>query len=151
MALGDFNGDGKPDLAVTNVGGGTVSVLLNTTATGATVPSFATQVTFLAGADPIAVAVGDFNGDGKSDLVVADYNTNGVAVLLDTTATGATTPIFAGLITFAAGMNPIAVAVGDFNGDGKPDLVTANFNNSIATVLLDTTTTGATTPTFSCT
>ena len=64
-----------------------VSVLLNTTATNATTPTFAAQTTFTVGNSPVSVAVADVNGDGKPDLVVANFNGNSVSVLLNTTAT----------------------------------------------------------------
>jgi hypothetical protein len=148
VAVGDFNGDGKPDLAVANTGSDTVSVLLNTTAMGATTPSFAAQQTFAVGTAPDGVAVGDFNGDGKPDLAVANSGSNTVSVLLDTTAMGATVPSFAVQQTFAVGMNPVSVAVGDINGDGKPDLAVVNSGSNTVSVLLNTTTMGATTPSF---
>ena len=148
VAVGDFNGDGKPDLVVTNYLDNTVSVLLNTTAPGATTPVFATQKTFAAGADAISVAVGDFNGDGKPDLVVSNVNHNTVSVLLNTTAPGATTPAFATQKTFATGSSPQSVAVGDVNGDGKPDLIIANSGDNTVSVLLNTTAPGATSPAF---
>ncbi len=148
LAVGDFNGDGKPDLAVANSGANTVSVLLNTTAMGATTPTFAAQQTFATGTAPAALAVGDFNGDGKPDLAVADGGDAAVSVLLNTTATGATTPTFAAQQTFATGTAPAALAVGDFNGDGKPDLAVVNQTAGTTSVLLNTTAMGATTPTF---
>src|SRR6476661_5785051 len=49
VSIGDINGDGLPDLAVANAGSNTASILLNTTATGATTPTFATQVPFATG------------------------------------------------------------------------------------------------------
>ncbi len=148
VAVGDFNGDGKPDLALANNGNGTVSVVLNTTAVGATAPAFAPQVTFAAGANPESVAVGDFNGDGKPDLAVPNNGAGTVSLLSDTTANGAMVPSFAPQVTFAAGANPFAVAVGDFNGDGRPDLAVANLNSNTASVLLNTAAAGAA-PSFS--
>jgi hypothetical protein len=149
VAVGDFNGDGKPDLAIANSSTNTVSVLLNTTPVGATTASFAPQQTFATGTGPVNdVVVGDFNGDGKPDLAVANVNSNTVSVLLNTTAIGATTPSFAPQQTFATGTNPLSVAVGAFNGDGKPDLAIANLNDNTVSVLLNTTAIGATTPTF---
>jgi hypothetical protein len=148
VAVADVNGDGKPDLAVANYHDGTVSVLLNTTPQGATVPTFATGQTFAVGADPHSVAVGDFNGDDKPDLAVANTKDGTVSVLLNTTPQGATIPTFAGQQTFAVGHGPQAVAVGDFNGDGKPDLVVANFNDNTVSVLLNTTPQGASVPSF---
>ena len=148
VAVGDFNGDGRPDLAVANFGSSTVSVLLNTTAAGATAPTFAPQVTFAVGSGSYYVASGDFNGDGKPDLVVSNANADTVSVLLDTTADGATAPTFAPQVTFAVGATPYGVAVGDFNGDGRPDIAVANDGAGTVSVLLDTTADGATTPTF---
>ena len=72
-----------------------MSVLLNNTAAAATTPSFATAVTFAVGHGAGSVAVGDFNGDGKPDLVVTNLDDGTVSVLLNTTAAGATTPSFA--------------------------------------------------------
>jgi hypothetical protein len=148
VAVGDFNGDGKPDLALANGKSNSVSVLLNMTVQGATVPSFSFQTTFATGSGPNSVAVGDFNGDGKPDLAIANGNSNSVSVLLNTTAQGATTPSFATQTTFATGREPNSVAVGDFNGDGKPELAITNYFDNSVSVLLNTTKQGASAPSF---
>ena len=130
MTAADLNGDGKPDLIVANYNGefgNTVSVLLNTTAPGATTPSFASQQTFTVGSGPYFVTTADVNGDGKPDLIVANAGSYTLSVLLNTTAPGATTPSFATQQTFSTGEFPDSVAVADINGDGKPDLIVANF------------------------
>jgi hypothetical protein len=77
VAVADFNGDGKPDLAVANAGSNTISVLL-----GNGDGTFATPMSFSAGEDPIFAAVGDFNGDGIPDLAAANNTTRSVTVLL---------------------------------------------------------------------
>jgi hypothetical protein len=74
--MGDFNGDGKPDLAVANVNSSSVSILLGNG-----------DGTFEAAGDgvgkyPESVAVGDFTGDGKPDLAVANRGVNDVSILL---------------------------------------------------------------------
>jgi autotransporter-associated beta strand protein len=128
VTVGDFNGDGKPDLAVANEGSHNVAVLLGNGAGG-----FAAPTTFTSGgSSPYSVTVGDFNGDGKPDLAVANLGSNNVAVLLGNGAGG-----FAAPTTFASGgSQPMSVTVGDFNGDGKPDLAVANFGSHNVAVLL---------------
>jgi len=148
VTTADVNGDGKPDLIVANSNGATVSVLLNSTAPGAATPSYAAQQTFATGSDPQSVTTADVNGDGKPDLIVANTNSNTVSVLLNTTAPGATTPSFAAQQTFATGLDPYSVAGADVNGDGKPDLIVANRNGNTVSVLLNTTASGAATPSF---
>ena len=126
VAVGDFNGDGKPDLTVANQDADTVSVLL-----GNGDGSFQAPRTFAVGSVPFSVAVGDFNGDGKPDLTVANENVATVSVLL-----GNGDGSFQAQRTFAVGSTPISVAVGDFNGDGKPDLTVANDGANTVSVLL---------------
>src|SRR4028119_2046243 len=72
VSIGDFNGDGKPDLVVTNQFSNSTSILLNTTPTGAPTPTFATKVDFPTGDQPFSVSIADFNGDEKPDLAVAN-------------------------------------------------------------------------------
>jgi hypothetical protein len=133
VAVGDFNGDGLPDLAVANNSSNDVSVLL-----GNGDGSFQPAQTFAVGPRPSSVAVGDFNGDGFLDLVVAftgpyPYTTGGVNILLGT-GDGSFQPPQ----SFAAGTEPISVAVGDINGDGLLDLAVTNYqssNNNVSVLL----------------
>ena len=148
VAEADLNGDGLPDLIVSNFNDATVSVLLNTTAPGATLPSFATQQTFATGSQPAGVMAVDVNGDGKPDLIVVNDGGNTVSVLLNTTAPGATTPSFAAQQTFATGNNPVGVTAADLNGDGKPDLIVTNSSDFSVSVLLNTTAPGSATASF---
>jgi hypothetical protein len=131
VAVADFNGDGKLDLAVANsFFSNTVSILLGT-GTG----SFGAKTDFGTGTFPLSVAVGDFNKDGKLDLAVANNNSNTVSILLGT-GTGS----FGAKTDFGTGSGPFSVAVGDFNGDGKLDLAVANsdFGSNTVSILLGT-------------
>ena len=111
---GDFNGDGRPDLAVANSGNNTVSIFLSN-GDG----TFSNALTAAAGSAPDALAVGDFNGDGKLDLAVANQDDSTISIFtgngdgtltLKSTVAGSTT-------------EPVSLGVADFNNDGKPDLV----------------------------
>jgi hypothetical protein len=148
VTVGDVNGDGKPDIIAVNEGANTVSVWLNTSKAGATAPIFAARQDFSVGSLPQAVAVGDINGDGKPDLVIANALDNTVSVLLNTTATGAATASFAAKQDFTTGPWPEVISLGDINGDGKLDIVVQNNGTNSVSVLLNTTPPGATTPTF---
>jgi parallel beta-helix repeat protein len=143
-----LNGDGRPDLAISNFLSNSVSVLLNTTAPGATTPAYAAQTTFATGSDPQSVSIGDLNGDGRPDLAIANFLSDSVSVLLSTTAPGATAPSFAAQTSFATGTGPLSVSIGDVNGDGRPDLAISNYFSNSVSVLLNTTAPGATTPSY---
>ncbi|MFN6560952.1 MAG: FG-GAP-like repeat-containing protein [Nostoc sp. ChiSLP01] len=93
--------------------------------------TFATASNFTVGTGPISIAVEDFNGDGKLDLVTANSSNNKVSVLL-----GKGTGSFGTASNFTVGTSPQSVTVGDFNGDGKVDLAVANSTSNNVSVLL---------------
>jgi hypothetical protein len=78
------------------------------------------------------VAIGDFNGDGKLDLAVANLGSDNVSIRL-----GTGTGIFGAATNFATGSGPVSVAIRDFNGDGKLDLAVANFFSGDVSILLN--------------
>ena len=138
VAVGDINGDGQPDLVVSNSDDNTFSVLINTIARPpGNVATFAGQKTFASGLAPTSLALADVNGDGKLDVILADRGDGSISVRLNTTATGSATPTFGALQTFATGAGPgnAAVAVGNLSGDGRADLLFAG--NGTSAVLLN--------------
>ncbi len=92
---------------------------------------FRATVSFNAGSQPYFVASADFNGDGKTDLAVANRSGNNVSILL-----GKGDGTFQTAVNYAAGTNPECVVTGDFNGDGNSDLAVANFSDNTFGVLL---------------
>jgi hypothetical protein len=133
IVSGDFNGDRKLDLAVANSGDSTVSLLL-----GNGDGTFQPQRTYAVGGDPFSVTAGDFNGDGRLDVAAANsYKQDGsgpektVSVLL-----GNGDGTFQPQVTHQVGAYPGYITSGDLNGDGIPDLITANSNDNTVSVLL---------------
>jgi len=136
VAVADLNGDGKPDLVAGSYcasdgscnGLGVVSVLL-----GNGNGTFRTAVAYDTGGTPDSIAIGDVDGDGKPDVVAANYTSDTVAVLLNNDD-GTLQPAS----TYAsAGPSPRFVAVGDVNGDGKPDVAVTNEEGKTVAVLLN--------------
>ena len=131
VAVGDFSGDGAPDLVVANHASNNVSVLL-----GYGDGSFQVAQSFGVASAPYSAVVGDFNGDGAPDLAVASTEEFGrvsiVSVLL-----GSGDGSFQAAWSFGVGATPYSMAVGDFNGDGAPDLAVANQSSNNVSVLIN--------------
>src|SRR5208282_5988925 len=120
LAIGDFNGDGKTDLAVADYYSG-VSVLL-----GNGDGTFQPPVSYAAGPGPTFVAVGDFDGNGTLDLVVANdsFGFTMLAVLL-----GNGDGTFQPAVDYSAAVAISGLVLADFNGDGKIDIAAAGLGD----------------------
>lgn len=127
VVVGDFNGDGKTDLAASNFTGGTVSVFL-----GNGDGTFRSQVVYEVGAYPTSMVVADFNGDGNADLAVASQNDQNVSVFLGRGDGTFQLPE----LNYGVALYFASLAVGDINGDGALDIVAANQGNLGLSILL---------------
>jgi hypothetical protein len=126
VAVADFNGDGKLDIAVANSDASTLSILL-----GNGNGTFQPAVNYPAAYSPEQMAAADLNGDGKMDLIVLGPSINRVSIFL-----GNGDGTFAPHVDIPVGQAPQGLAVADFNGDGKLDLAIANsFDNDISVLL----------------
>ncbi|MFN0052473.1 MAG: FG-GAP-like repeat-containing protein [Planctomycetales bacterium] len=135
VAVGDFNADGRPDLAVTNNDSGDVSILLNAQRQYEDFPRFATQVTFDTGDGSSSAAVADFDGNGSLDIAVANYGSSNVVLLLNQTPTNASTPAFFSLNPGLSNLlgsiqNLRSIVAADLDGDQVPDLAWVDQINS---------------------
>jgi hypothetical protein len=135
-AAADFNGDGRPDVAVANFVSGTASIMLRQAGGG-----FATEAGSPGGGlREGGLASADFNGDGRPDLAIGNWDTATVSIFLRQagntwTQEGTAIPV---------GANPRYLTAADFNGDGRPDLAVSNFGSSTVSVLLRNATGGFT-------
>jgi hypothetical protein len=147
VTVADLDNNGLADIAVATAAN-TVSVLLQTTA-----GVFAPAVDYATGVQPIAIKAADLNGDGKLDLLTANYGAattpgnQGLSVLLQ----GATPGTFAAPVNYITEYCATALAVGDLNGDGKPDVAVAcqglpGSPGAVSVFLQDATTPGALRP-----
>ncbi len=123
LVAGDFNEDGKVDLAVVNsgdpsAGGGTVVILL-----GNGDGTFKPGVNYSAGSFPVAVATADFNGDGRLDLAVttSDQTSSSIAIL-----PGNGDGTFQSALATPTSEGATFLIARDLDGDGKPDLAVAH-------------------------
>jgi hypothetical protein len=135
FAVADFDGDGKPDIALTGLGSNKVSILL-----GVGGGEFRAGSKVSAAKDPNCLVVVDLNADGKPDLAVGSYS-HDVTVLLGNGAGGfrvaGGSPIDIGsLYEAGSGRDPADIEAADFNGDRKLDLAVANEDSNTVVVLL---------------
>lgn len=141
VSIGDFDGDGKPDVALGGNGGGAfVSVYRNTSTIGSI--SFAPRADFTASiGQGNGNKIIDIDGDGKPDLISVHWSGNCVWVLRNT-STGPGIISFAAGVSFSTTTQPHKIDVGDLDGDNKPDLVITAFTSNTMSVFRNTSTAG---------
>jgi hypothetical protein len=128
IVVGDFNGDGRQDLATANTWDDRVSVQLGNGSGGFSVTSVA------AGDGPYDLAVGDFNNDSKQDLVVVNYTEYGGLSLLTGDGVGGFTR--RQILAIGTEPAPLSVTVADFNNDGNLDMAAPQYGTTRLHVLL---------------
>ena len=146
ISIGDVDGDGRPDMVIANANSTTISVLRNISSTGIiSGSSFAAKVDFVTNSYPRSVTIGDFDGDGKPDLVIVNQSSNNLSVLRNTSTPGViNSSSFAAKVDFITAGTPVSIAISDVDGDGKPDLISANSNATSISILHNTSTPGST-------
>jgi len=118
LATADFNGDGRLDLGAVSNSGNLFSVLLSSGAT-----AMQSSTVTLTGNEPWSLVGADFTNDGKLDLAVANEWASNLSILI---GNGDGTLAAASPATVSTGSYPISACTGDFNGDGKQDIATAD-------------------------
>jgi hypothetical protein len=122
-----LDGDGKPDIVITNMNAGmasSISVFRNTGSNGSI--SFAPKADYSTGNGSIGVAIADMNGDGKPDIIISSSNSGIFSIFKNTS-------VASGAISLAAKQDytffsrPDNITIADIDKDGRPDLITSNF------------------------
>ena len=120
MGIGDFNGDGQMDIAVTQATSNTVGAMLWKNGGFTNASNFSSV-----GKNPVSLAVADYNNDGKADVAVANGSDGTVSVL-----TGKGTGFFNTATTYTVGSSPTKIVAEDIDADGKMDLVVLCYSDA---------------------
>jgi hypothetical protein len=135
IAVGNLKGDNRPDILVPSVPTNTLAVFTNTRSPGS--PFSLSRQDWPTGAGPGAVAVGDLNHDGLTDVIVANGSANTITIFRNTSSNEVID--LTAQADLATGLGPINVVLGDVDGDGWLDIVVANHAAGSISIFLNTT------------
>ena len=137
VAYGDFDGDGKLDMATTNYNSNTVSVFKNTAATNTL--SYADAENFPTESNPRSIFISDVDLDGRPDIILANLNSASISVLSNTSG-GIGLISFANSVSFAVGVGPVGLFALDVSKDLLPEVIVVNSQANTVSVLKNTST-----------
>jgi hypothetical protein len=142
VVIGDVDGDGRSDIIVANYQTATMAVLRNlATGPGITTNSFAPAVHFPRGGN--CLALGDLDGDGRSDIVIGNWNTQTISVFRNVASPGAITlGSLAAPVDFAMENNPHTIALSDLDGDGRVEIAVVGELSSYMSIFKNVSTPG---------
>jgi hypothetical protein len=138
VAIGDLNGDGKPELITGNAVGNSISIYKNSSSVANI--AFENKIDLPVGADPKRIAIGDLDGDGRPDLTIVNFNggRESTISIYQNNSTGGSIS-FGPKTELSTGNGSLGLEIADLNGDGKPDVVITSGNSGFFSILLNTT------------
>ncbi len=144
IAIGDLDGDGKPDISIGDLDDNEVSVFRNTSTVGSITLGARVAFSCVGFGNPLSIAIADIDGDGRPEIVVGSPEPlHTIQLFRNTSSPGSiTTGSFAGVVTYAATRQLMDIVVSDIDGDGKPDICYTSVDSATVSVMRNTSSVG---------
>ncbi len=141
VATGNFCGNSRVDIAITNYNAGSISIFCNTGSTGSAAFSTSAAMT-LSVTGPVIVTTGNFCNNSRADLAVSSFLLGTISVFCNTGSTGSSAFNTSATMSLSAGTSPLGLTTGNFCNNGRADLADTNTNVGMA-VFCNTGSTGS--------